>query len=145
MKCSSSESLTKTVDIIFEKIDHAFNASNMTKDLLKSITVLSALSDKSYAHLCSIISHNLGQAGDATKYRPTKIRLFLEDKQTLLEADKSTSTPCDSDPTVFAAKPHWGSNLTCSACKACKQPVHVYRAHCPLMHPQRQWHGVENC
>lgn len=79
-KYSLSELLTKTINIIFKKIDCAFNAGKVTKDLLKSIAVLSALSDKSFMHICSIISHDLGQAGDIVKYGPTEIRLFLEGK-----------------------------------------------------------------
>lgn len=102
-KCSLAEPLTRTVDTIFEKIDHAFDAGEVTKDFLKSIAVLSALSEKSFSHIRSIISRDLGQAGDTTKYGPTEIRRFLEGEQTLLEADKST--PPDTTPTAFVAKP----------------------------------------
>ncbi|KAH0578444.1 hypothetical protein H2248_012588 [Termitomyces sp. 'cryptogamus'] len=119
----------QAIDAIFEKIDRAFNAGEVTKDLLKSIAVLSALSDKSFVHIRSIISRDLGQAGDTTKYGPVEIRQFLEGEQTLLEADKSTSTPADTNPTMFAAKPFRGSNITCSTCKARKCPVQVYTGH----------------
>lgn len=50
-KCSPSESLTKTADAIFEKGDRAFQAGEVTKELLQSIAVLSSLSDKAYAHI----------------------------------------------------------------------------------------------
>ncbi|KAG6885463.1 hypothetical protein C0995_009265 [Termitomyces sp. Mi166 len=72
-KCSLSEPLTKTVDAIFEKIKHAFDAGDVTKDLLKSIAILSTLSDKSFSHLRSIISHDLGHTGSTVKYGPAEI------------------------------------------------------------------------
>ncbi|KAG6894921.1 hypothetical protein C0993_010469 [Termitomyces sp. T159_Od127] len=133
-KCSSFEPLTKTVDTIFEKIDHAFDAGEVTKDLLKSIAVLSALSDKSFSHLYSIILRDLGQAGSMTRYGPAEIWQFLEGEQTLLEADKITSLTNDSNPTAFATKTFCSSHLTCTSCKAQKRPAHVYTGHtAPVM------------
>ncbi|KAG5732243.1 Copia protein [Termitomyces sp. T112] len=105
-KCSLSELLTKTVDIIFEKIDHAFDAGEVTKDLLKSIAVLSMLSDKSFAH----------------------IRLFLEGEQTLLEVDKSPSVPTDSALATAPGKASQ-SKVTSAACKACQCPAYIYTGH----------------
>ncbi|KAG6895396.1 hypothetical protein C0992_001496 [Termitomyces sp. T32_za158] len=129
-KCSSSEPFTKTVDTIFEKIDHAFDAGEVTKDLLKSIAVLSASLRK--IHLHSIISRNSGQAGGMVKYGPTEIRQYLEGEQTLLEADRATSAPQDTDLTAVTAKSFLGSKLTCSACKARRRPVHTYTGHTAL-------------
>ncbi|KAG6901037.1 hypothetical protein C0995_001708 [Termitomyces sp. Mi166 len=42
MKCSLLESLTKTANIIFKKIEHAFQTEEVTKKLLQLITILSA-------------------------------------------------------------------------------------------------------
>ncbi|KAG5335146.1 hypothetical protein C0989_002181 [Termitomyces sp. Mn162] len=50
-KCSPSESLTKTADDIMEKIEHVFDAGEVTKELLQAIAILSALSNKSYVHI----------------------------------------------------------------------------------------------
>ena len=103
-KCLLFKPLTKTVDTIFKKIDCTFDAGDVTKDLLKSIIILSTLSDKSFSHLRSIISCDLGQVRGMAKYGPTKIRQFLEGEQTLLEADRSMVMPWDSDLTVLIAK-----------------------------------------
>ncbi|KAG6886498.1 hypothetical protein C0995_007361, partial [Termitomyces sp. Mi166 len=88
-KCSLSESLTKTTDDIIEKINHAFNTGEVTKELIQSITIISALSDKSYMHIHSIIFQDLTATSDK-KYGPTEIQQFLKGKQTLIDTDKST-------------------------------------------------------
>ena len=72
-KCSPSKSLTRTADIIFDKVNRAFQAGQVTKELLQSIAMLSALSDKSYAHIQLIISRDLTMAGNVAKYGPTEI------------------------------------------------------------------------
>lgn len=118
MKCSPSESLTKTADTIFEKVDRAFQAGQVTKELLQSIAILSALSDKSYTHIRSIILRDLTTSGDVTKYRPTEIRRFLEGEQTLIDADKSVLVPTDSTPTAFVARSSRFDRLQCNNCKA---------------------------
>ncbi|KAG5735106.1 Copia protein [Termitomyces sp. T112] len=128
-KCSLSELLTKMVDVIFKKIDCAFNAVEVTKDLLKSIAMLSALLDKSFAHIQSIISQDLRQASNISKYGPTEIRLFLEGEQTLLEADKSPSIPIDSALAAAPGKASQSKDITCMACKACQHPAHIYTGH----------------
>ncbi|KAG6857848.1 hypothetical protein C0995_004811, partial [Termitomyces sp. Mi166 len=84
-----TKSLTKTADGIIEKIDRAFDAGEVLKELLQSIAILSALSDRSYAHIQSIISRDLANASDGTKYGPPEIRRFLEGEQTLIDADRS--------------------------------------------------------
>ncbi|KAG6871251.1 hypothetical protein C0995_006797 [Termitomyces sp. Mi166 len=66
----------------------------VTKDLLKSIAILSALSER-----------NLGQAGDTTKYGLVEIRKFLKGEQTLLDADRANSTLTNTTPAAFAVKP----------------------------------------
>ena len=63
--------LTKILNTIFDKIDWAFDAGEVIKDLLKSIAVLSALSNKSFNH---IISYDLGQAGSTKVYSPAEIQ-----------------------------------------------------------------------
>ncbi|KAG5725296.1 Copia protein [Termitomyces sp. T112] len=116
-KCSPSESLTKTADTIIQKIEHAFEAGEVTKELLQSIAILSALSDKSYAHICSIISWDLTATGNIKVYGPTKIRCFLEGEQMLIDADKSSSTDI-----VLAAvqtlKHSKYARLMCDGCKS---------------------------
>lgn len=114
-KCSLLEPLTKTVDVIYNKIDHAFDAGEVMKDLLKSIAVLSALSNKSFNHICSIISHDIGQTSNMKTYGPAEIGRVLEEKQTLLEADKSGSNLVDMALTALAAKVAQGCKLICSA------------------------------
>lgn len=73
-KCSPSKSLIKTADRIIKKIDCAFNVGEVTKKLLQSIVILSMLSDCSYAHIRSIISRDLTNASDTTKYGPSEIQ-----------------------------------------------------------------------
>ncbi|KNZ81023.1 hypothetical protein J132_03012 [Termitomyces sp. J132] len=128
-KCSLSELLTKMVDVIFEKIDCVFDVGEVTKDLLKSIAMLSVLSDKSFAHIWSIISQDLGQASNISKYGPTEIRLFLEGEQMLLEVDKSPSVPIDSALAAAPGKASWSKDITCTACKACQHSAHIYTSH----------------
>lgn len=118
MKCSPTESLTKTADSICEKIERAFQAGEVTKELLQSIAILSSLSDKAYAHIRSIISRDLTTAGDVEKYGPTEIRRFLEGEQTLIDADKSTPAPTDHTPTAFTARTSKYDRLICTACRA---------------------------
>lgn len=65
-------------DDIFEKVDHAFQAGKVTKELLQSIAVLSLLSDKTYTYIQSIILRDLTVAGDVKKYGPTEMRKFLK-------------------------------------------------------------------
>ncbi|KAG6886627.1 hypothetical protein C0992_003084 [Termitomyces sp. T32_za158] len=126
-KCSLSEPLTRTVNMIFDKIDHAFDTGEVTKDLLKSIAVLSALSDKSFAHIRSIILRDLGQAADTAKYGLVEIRLFLEGEQMLLEADKQT--PDDTVLAALSTKSFRTKDLTCALCKARRRPAHIYSGH----------------
>ena len=115
-KCLPSESLTKTMDSIIEKIDRAFDAGAVTKELIQLIAILSALSDRSYAHIQSIISRDLTAAGDVTKYGLKEIRRFLEGEQTLINADKAN--PVD---VVLAATPTAKNSkyakLVCEGCK----------------------------
>lgn len=126
-KCSLAEPLTKMVDAIFEKIDHAFDAGKVTKELLKSIAVLSFLSDRSFAYIWLIISHNLRQGMET--YGPTEIRHFLKEEQTLLEADKVGNAPDNTPSTALLAKGQKSSKITCSTCKAQKHPIYVYMGH----------------
>lgn len=117
MKCLPSESLTKTMDSIIKKIDRAFDAGAITKELIQLIAILSALSDCSYAHIQSIISWDFTTAGDVTKYGPTEIRRFLEGKQMFINADKTS--PGD---VVLAAVPTVKNSryakLVCEGCKS---------------------------
>ena len=105
------------INAIFDKINQAFDAGEVTKDLLKSITVLSALSDKSFNHICSIIYYDLGQARSIKAYGPTEIWQFIKEKQTLLEADRSSTILIDMVPIMYAVKPTRGSKLVCSTYK----------------------------
>lgn len=78
MKCTPGQSLMKMADDIIGKIDRAFEAGDVTKELIQSIAILSSLSDKLYTHIRSIISCDLTSAVDTTEYGPTEIRHFLE-------------------------------------------------------------------
>lgn len=117
MKCSPAEPLTKTIDRIFKKINHAFDVGAVTKELLQSIAALSSLSDNSlYASAQSIISRDLAAATATAPYGPDEIRRFLENEQTLYAADKGMT---DSQPTALAAwTPNRRDNLICNSCKA---------------------------
>lgn len=120
-KCSPAEFLTKTADGIIEKIDCAFDAGDVTKELLLLIVILSALSNRSYAHIRSIISRDLTNASDVTKYGPTEIRRFLEGEQTLIDADKPNSTEVVL-ATTPASKSSKYSRLICEGCKSKGRP-----------------------
>ncbi|KAG5715017.1 hypothetical protein E4T56_gene10377 [Termitomyces sp. T112] len=109
-KCSLSKLLTKTVDVIFEKID--------------CVCVVHAVGQ--------IISRDLGQASNISKYGPTEIRLFLEGEQTLLEVDKSPSVPIDSALAAAPGKASRSKDITCMACKAYQRPAHIYTGHMAL-------------
>ncbi|KAG5720955.1 Copia protein [Termitomyces sp. T112] len=91
--------------------------------------MLSALSDKSFAHIQSIISQDLRQASNISKYGPTEIRLFLEGEQMLLEADKSPSVPIDSALAAASGKASQSKDITCTVCKARQHPAHIYTGH----------------
>lgn len=115
-KCSALESLTKTADSIIEKINDAFDAGEVTKELLQSVAILSALSDRSYAHICSIILQNLTAVGDVDVYGLEEIRHFLESEQMLINADK----PVNADVVLAAASGEKGSKYAKLICEGCK-------------------------
>lgn len=77
---------------------------------------MSALSDKSYAHIRSIISQDLTATGDTKKYSPTEIHHFLEGEQTLIDADKPS--PGDVVLATMTAKTTKYAKLTCEGCKS---------------------------
>lgn len=121
MKCSPSESLMRTADAILDKINHAFEAGSITKELLQLIAILSSLSDKLYAHIRSIISCNLTAVADVTKYGPSQIWQFLEEEQTLIDTDKSMGT-LGSMATALVTKASKFDRLVCSSCKTHGRP-----------------------
>ncbi|KAG5719504.1 hypothetical protein E4T56_gene11305 [Termitomyces sp. T112] len=51
-----------------------------------------------------------------------------ESKQMLLKADKAT-VPADSMLAAISAKPSHGKDISCTTCKACGCPAHIYAGH----------------
>ncbi|KAG5729971.1 hypothetical protein E4T56_gene17209 [Termitomyces sp. T112] len=113
-------------NIIFKKVECAFQAGEVTKELLQLIVILSSLSDKTYTHIQSIISRDLMTTGDVRKYGPTEIRKFLEGEQTLIDADKSIPAPTDPAPTAFTARISKYDWLTCKTVEESRQARLAY-------------------
>lgn len=125
-KCSLTKSLTRMADTIFAKIDWAFDTAEVMKELLKSIAILSALSDKSYTHIQSIISCDLATMADVEKYGPMEIRCFLEGEQTLIDADRgSPASTTDPTPTVLAVNGLKYEKLICTGYKSRNHPNYM--------------------
>lgn len=117
-QCSKEEPLPLTARKICDLIQRAFEIGTITPDLLCSIALLNSLSSH-YPHARSIISRDISLSSKERPYTSKDIRLFLENEQTILDANKTRDTP---EPFTLATRT--SKTFTPTTCSNCKRSGH---------------------
>jgi hypothetical protein len=116
-RCTHTTPLPVTAEKICSSIDRAYEMGNISKDLLKCIALLGSLGND-FGNVRSIITRDISSSTDTAPFTSTQLRVYLDNKQNLINSDKVT--PSES----IALSAQQLSKSTSATCSNCKRNFH---------------------